>query len=86
MTSKRTRLLEVDYDRGEGVTIHVRPRAARLLPRASLRHWRNANKEMLLAFRSMLDSAIERMDPGDDASGEGQSRGARHVPVTEETQ
>ncbi len=33
-----------------------------LLPPGFIEHRRNARKEMLLAWRSMIDSAIERME------------------------
>jgi hypothetical protein len=33
-----------------------------LIPRGFLEHRREARKEMLLAMRSLLDAAIERMD------------------------
>ncbi|MBI2172179.1 MAG: hypothetical protein HYU30_09240 [Chloroflexi bacterium] len=85
MTTKRSRLLEVDYDREDGVVIHVRPRALRLFPRESARHWRSANKEMLLAFRSLLDSVIERVDPeGDGQDAKAQDGASKRVVVTEE--
>jgi len=35
---------------------------AELVPKGYLEHRRTARKEMLLAFRSLLDAAVERMD------------------------
>lgn len=78
----KRRLFEVDYDREDGVVIHLRPQAMRLVPSETRRHWRNANKEMLLMFRSLLDKAIDRFDAGDDDTDRKQ-KGPRRVNVTE---
>ncbi|MBI4310833.1 MAG: hypothetical protein HY681_03535 [Chloroflexi bacterium] len=79
---KSDRLLEVDYNREDGMVIHVRPGAMRVLPKESVQHWRSANKEMLLAFRSILDSVIERVGP-EEAKEQGPS--SKRVVVTEDS-
>ena len=82
MTSRR--LLEVECRRGEEVVVHFRPCLLAGVPRASLRHWRNANREFLLAVRSLLDGIIERMEPADAEAQGRRARGRRRVEVTEE--
>lgn len=78
------RLLEVEYRQGEEVVVHFRPWLLTGVPRASLHHWRNANRELLLAFRSVLDGAIEKMTPP-EAERRGRRSGQRQrVEVTEE--
>ena len=82
MTSRR--LLEVEYRRGEEVVIHFRPHILRAVPHESLRHWRNANRELLLALRSLLDGAIERVTPPEPEEQERRGRRRQRVEVTEE--
>jgi hypothetical protein len=62
-------MFEVDCNRNEGLTIKVRPSTMGmgLLPASTMGHLRAANKELLLALRSVIDSAIEyteRQEPG----------------------
>lgn len=80
MTTRR--VLEVEYRRGEEVVVRFRPRLLSIVPSSSVRHWRNANREFLLAFRSLLDEVIDRMAPPE--SEEQGRRGRRRVEVTEE--
>lgn len=54
--------------------ISLKFRIPRLIPHEARVHLRAARKEMLLAVRSMLDSAIEKMDERDQ---EGQTRTTR---------
>ena len=69
MNDKTTRRKHIKDEIPEEVRQHVR--AAReemresmktLLPPGFIEHRKKARKEMLLAFRSLIDSAIERMD------------------------
>lgn len=69
MNDKTTRRKHIKDEIPEEVRQHVR--AAReemresvkaFLPPGFVEHRKNARKEMLLAFRSLIDSAIERMD------------------------
>ncbi|MFQ6029616.1 MAG: hypothetical protein ACE5Q6_19235, partial [Dehalococcoidia bacterium] len=53
------RLLEIDCNRDEGLTVRVRPGTLNLLTESTRGHLRAANKELLLALRSVIDSAIE---------------------------
>ena len=78
------RLLEVEYRRGEEVVVHFRPHLLKRVPGSSAGHLRNANREFLLAIRSLLDGAIERMAPA-DSEQQGKRGGRRQrVEVTEE--
>jgi hypothetical protein len=69
MDEKKTRRRRMEDEIPEEVRQHAR--AAReelresmkaLLPPGFIEHRRKARKEMLLAWRSLIDSAIERMD------------------------
>ena len=44
----------------------LRPRKLKVLPESALSHLRQANMEALLAVRSCLDWAIQRMEPQDE--------------------
>ncbi|MEE8442296.1 MAG: hypothetical protein V3S37_00985, partial [Dehalococcoidia bacterium] len=61
MTTRR--LLEVEYRRGEEVVVRFRPHLLRGIPRSGAHHGRNATRELLLAFRKVLDGAIDRLVP-----------------------
>lgn len=78
------RLLEVEYSREEGVVVHLRPGLRQAFPQESLRHWRSANREFLLALRSLLDGAIERWGPADSEEEEKRGRRRHRVEVKEE--
>ena len=54
----RPRVFEVSYTQAEGLTVRVRPPTIRLLPESTMGHLRQANRELLLAVRSVLDEAI----------------------------
>ena len=70
------RFIEVDYSPDEGLTLHFRPHSLSLIPEPTRQHIRAANKEMLLALRSFVDQAIDRMESSDNAA-----RGPRRVHV-----
>ena len=53
---------EVHYDSADGFTVRVRPSDIHLVPEATRKHVKNAGKEFLLAMRSMVDLAIERVE------------------------
>lgn len=84
MTTRR--LLEVEYRQGEEVVVHFRPWLLTGVPRESLHHWRNANRELLLAFRSVLDGAIERLTPPESKAQAKRGGRRRRVEVTEENE
>ena len=58
-------VFEVEYHPGEEVVLRFKSPRFRGLPDSTKQHLLVARKEMLLALRSMLDRAIERMEePG----------------------
>jgi hypothetical protein len=75
MTENTTRRKSFKDEVPEEVRQHVR--AAReelresirsILPPGFVEHRRKARKEMLLAWRSLIDSALERMEEKDDSA------------------
>lgn len=74
---KRERIL--DYERMDDGTyaFYFRPPKVDLLPQESREHLREAQRELLLAFRSLVDAAIQRGEEQEE-----QSRGARRIEVT----
>jgi hypothetical protein len=73
MNESTTRRKRFEDEIPEDVRQHVRAAREELresikafLPPGFVEHRRKARKEMLLAWRSLLDSAIERMDEKED--------------------
>ena len=54
--------VEINYNSKDGFTLHVRPKDLDLIPEPTLKHARKAGKEILLAMRSIVEQAIERVD------------------------
>lgn len=72
MNEKRTHRRHFEDEIPEDVRQHFREARKELkesmkafLPPGFIEHRRNARREMLLAWRSLIDSALERMDKGD---------------------
>ena len=55
------KIIQVDYESGDFV-VRLSPKNIRLLPEDTQEHLKEARKEMLLAFRSCLDSALDLLD------------------------
>ena len=55
------KIVQVDYESGDFV-VRLSPRNIRLLPEDTQEHLKEARKEMLLAFRSCLDSALSLLE------------------------
>ena len=55
------KIIQVDYESGDFV-VRLSPKSIRLLPEDTQGHLKEARKEMLLAFRSCLDSALDLLD------------------------
>ncbi len=53
---------ETEEEENEWVVNLRLPRPSRLLPRETARHLRAAQREMLLAFRSLIDVAVKRLE------------------------
>ncbi len=68
------RLFDVSYNREEGFVMKLNPSGFSLVPEPTRGHLRNANKEMLLAIRSVLDQMIVKMDEAMERSAQRQPR------------
>ena len=55
------KILQVDYESGDFV-VRLSPKNIKLLPQETQEHLKTANKEMLMAFKSCLDSALSLLD------------------------
>jgi hypothetical protein len=62
-------ILEVEYHPGEEVVLRFKAPAFQGLPGPARQHLLSAQKEMLLALRSMLDGAIEKTEKSGEAKG-----------------
>ena len=67
-------IFEVEYHPGEEVVLHFKAPKFRGLPDSTRQHLLVARKEMLLALRSMLDRAIERMEEPGETKGRKRSK------------
>ena len=54
--------IEWEHHPGEEFVLRFKPPLSKLMPDEARQHARLARKEVLLAIRSMLDAAIERVD------------------------
>lgn len=59
--------IEWEYDTEEGLTLHIRPKFRKLVLGEARSHVRASRKEMLLAFRSLIDAAVKKMDEKEKA-------------------
>lgn len=56
------RIFEYEYRPGEELVLRLRPPKIQILPPEAREHFRAARRELLLALRSLLDSAIEALE------------------------
>ncbi|MDI6815169.1 MAG: hypothetical protein QMC90_03735 [Dehalococcoidales bacterium] len=56
------KVFEVEYHPGEEIILRFKVPKLPVVPEAARSHFRTAHKEMLLALRSLLDKAIERVE------------------------
>ncbi len=68
------RAFEVQYSPSEGITLRIHPMRLRLLPEETWGHLRTANKEMLLALRSFIDSCVASVEKAEEAKSKPRSR------------
>ena len=61
------RILEVEHKPGEELVIRFRPHGLRWLPEETRSHIYGARKEVLLALKSLIDRAIERVEEREKA-------------------
>lgn len=62
-------IFEVEHRPGEEVVLRFKSPKFRVLPDSSRQHLLAARKEILLALRGMLDTAIERTEKSETAKG-----------------
>ena len=55
-------IFEIEHQPGEEIVLRFKVSALHFMPEATKDHFRMARKEMLLALRSFLDKAIERVE------------------------
>ena len=67
-------VFEVEYHPGEGVVLRFKLPRLRGFPDSTKQHLLVARKEVLLALRSMLDKAIERMEEPGETKGRRRSK------------
>ena len=56
------KILEIEHHPGEEVVLRFKAPMFSIMPEETRSHFRTARKEMLLALRSLLDKAIERVE------------------------
>jgi hypothetical protein len=54
--------IEWEYHPEEGLTLHIKPVLRKLVLGETRTHVKASRKEMLMAFRSLIDAAIQRME------------------------
>ncbi len=57
------RIIEVDYNEEEGLTLKVHPKRFPVLPEETREHLHTAHREALLALKSLIDSCVA-VSPG----------------------
>lgn len=62
-------IFEVEHRPGEGLVLRFKWPKCEGLPDSTRQHLLTANKEMLLALRSVLDKAIEKTEETEKAKG-----------------
>lgn len=75
------KVLEVEHQPGEEWVLHFKPPMLRLLPEEVRSHLYGARKEGLLALRSLLDHAIERIEEREKAKGKGKTKGRTKIEI-----
>ncbi len=68
------KILEVEHNPGEELVIRIKVPLLRLLPEEARGHLYKARKERLLALKSLIDRAIERMEGREKTQGEGRTK------------
>ena len=68
------RILEVEHRPGEEVVLRFRAPKVSVLPDQTREHIRVVQKETLLALRSLLDRAIERVEEAEKTRTEGRTK------------
>jgi hypothetical protein len=53
----------------EEFVLRIRPPKGRIIPEETVAHMKAANREMLLALRSLIDAALEKQDKAENKKG-----------------
>ncbi len=75
------KILEVEHKPGEEYVLRFRPHQLGWLPEETKSHVYKARKEMLLALRSLIDRAIERVEEGEKGEGKGKKKGRTKIEI-----
>jgi hypothetical protein len=67
-------ILEIEHNPGEEVVLRFRPPKLKGLSPESRKHIRAAEKEFLLALRSLIDTAVEAIDKADKPAKKGRTK------------
>jgi len=66
--------IEWEWDPEDGLTLHIRPMLRELVSDEARAHVKTSRKEMLLAFRDLLDAAARKMDEKEKSQGRGRTK------------
>jgi hypothetical protein len=66
--------IEWEYHPEEGLILHIRPMFRELVSDEARAHVKASRKEMLLALRSLLDTAIQKMEGKEKASAKSRTK------------
>jgi len=69
------KILEIEHSPGEEWVVRFKPIGLQWLPEETKRHIYGARKEMLLALRSVVDHAIQRIDESEKRQGRSRTKG-----------
>jgi hypothetical protein len=75
------KILEVEHEPGGEYVFRFRPHRLSWLPEEARGHVYVARKEMLLALRSFIDQAIERVEEGEKGEGKGKKKGRTKIEI-----
>jgi hypothetical protein len=66
--------IEWEYHPQEGLTLHIKPVFRKLVLGEAGTHVRASRKELLMAFRSLIDAAIQRIEEKEKAPGKSRTK------------
>lgn len=72
------RILEVERVSEDEVMVRFKMSKLRLLPPSTTEHVRTARRELLLAFRGLVDAALESLE---QREGEGKGKGKERTKI-----
>jgi hypothetical protein len=66
--------IEWEYNPDEGLVLHVRPMFRQLFSDQARGHVRASRKEMLMALRSLIDAAVDKLEEKEKSTGKGRTK------------